>query len=179
MSNVLNNRYLADLQFTNMQVIGPIRWDAEEIKFAEKINSGYPPGTAQAIATSFGLPGDLFNEPLLGENYPAMDEGKVMTGSTDVGDMSRKTPLSMLMTACYTTASIGHSWGVVATAGSTIGFKGMMHAAKIMALTAMDLFTDPSHLQQARAEFSKELAAHPYVNPIPEHIQPPRFTPGK
>jgi aminobenzoyl-glutamate utilization protein B len=31
----------------------------------------------------------------------------------------------------------------------------MLVAAKSMALTAVDLFSDPSHLQQARAEFDK------------------------
>ena len=83
----------------------------------------------------------------------------------------------MLMTSCWTTASVGHSWGIVVTSGMSIGHKGMLHAAKIMALSAMDLLSDPQHLKLARAEFERELAAHPYVNPIPEHIQPPRYQP--
>ena len=90
-----------------------------------------------------------------------MTQGKILTGSTDVGDMSWKVPLSMLMTACWTTASVGHSWGVVATSGMSIGHKGMLHAAKIMALTAMDLYTDPQHIQRARAEFAREGGSAP------------------
>jgi aminobenzoyl-glutamate utilization protein B len=31
----------------------------------------------------------------------------------------------------------------------------MMVAAKAMTLTAMDLFTDPTHIQKARAEFDQ------------------------
>jgi len=31
--------------------------------------------------------------------------------------------------------------------------KGMMVAAKSMALTTLDLFTDPAHIQKAKAEF--------------------------
>ncbi len=92
-----------------------------------------------------------------------------------MGDLSWKTPVSMLTTACWTTASIGHSWGVVATSGMSIGHKGMMHAAKIMALSAMDLYTNPEHIKLARGEFEKARQAHPYVNPIPAHISPPRF----
>ena len=33
------------------------------------------------------------------------------------------------------------------------GVKGMMVAAKAMALTTLDLFTDPPHIQKAKAEF--------------------------
>jgi aminobenzoyl-glutamate utilization protein B len=175
LSSMLNNRYLADLQCANMEVVGPIYWTDEELRFANEISAGYPAGTAAANAAGFGVPPDLLEQPLLSENYPPMDEGRVMTGSTDVGDLSWKTPVSMLMTACWTLASVGHSWGIVATSGMSIGHKGMLHAAKIMALSAMDLLTDPRHIQKARAEFDKELKAHPYVNPIPVEVKPPRY----
>ena len=39
---------------------------------------------------------------------------------------------------------------------STIGVKGMMVAAKSMALTTVDLFTDPAHIQKAKAEFDQK-----------------------
>ena len=49
-----------------------------------------------------------------------------------------------------------HSWQATACAGGTIGMKGMMVAAKTMALTTVDLFTDPSHIQKAKAEFDQK-----------------------
>lgn len=176
LSSMLNNHYLADLQCANMEVVGPIHWTKQELDFARKINQGYPPGTDLANAAGYGIPAEFLQEPLLGSNFPSLDEGKIFTGSTDVGDLSWKTPVSMLTTACWTTASVGHSWGVVATSGMSIGHKGMLHAAKIMALSAMDLYTNPEHIKLAREEFEKVLEAHPYVNPIPAHINPPRFT---
>ncbi len=176
-SSMLNNRYLADLQYANLEVVGPIHWTEEELEFARQVNAGYPPGMDVANASMYGIPAELLQDPLLGGNFPALDEGKIYTGSTDVGDLSWKTPVSMLTTACWTTASVGHSWGIVATSGMSIGHKGMLHAAKVMALSAMDLYTNPEHIQRARDEFNKEVAAHPYVNPIPAHIHPPRFTP--
>ena len=39
---------------------------------------------------------------------------------------------------------------------STVGVKGMMVAAKTMALTTVDLFTDPAHIQRAKAEFDRK-----------------------
>jgi aminobenzoyl-glutamate utilization protein B len=178
LSSMLNNRYLADLQYANMQVVGPITWTDEELAFARAISQGYPAGTAAANAAGYGISPELLKEPLLGDNYPPLDEGKVFTGSTDVGDLSWKTPVSMLTTACWTLDSVGHSWGVVATSGMSIGHKGMLHAAKIMALSAVDLLSDPEHIRRARAEFHKELERHPYVNPIPADIKPPRYTPA-
>ena len=40
--------------------------------------------------------------------------------------------------------------------GSPLGHKGMMVAAKSMALTTVDLFTDPAHIQKAKAEFDQK-----------------------
>ncbi|MCE1252671.1 MAG: amidohydrolase [Anaerolineae bacterium] len=179
LSSMLNNHTLADLQYANMQEVGPIIWSDSELDFARQINQAYPPGTDAAIMADYGFTAEKLSAPLLGENYAPLDEGKIATGSTDVGDLSWKTPVSMLTTACWSLASVGHSWGVVATSGMSIGHKGMLHAAKVMALSAIDLYTQPETLRRARAEFEKQLKAHPYVNPIPAHIQPPRFEPGQ
>jgi len=177
LSNVLNNSYLADLQCDNMELIGPIDFTPEEMALAAEINAQYPPGTTAACAMSFNADPALFDAPLLAKNFPSMDKGKLVTGSTDVGDLSWKAPLSMITTACFTTASIAHSWGAVVSSNMSFGYKGMLHAAKTMALTAIDLLSDPKHLPAVRSEFEKELTLRPYVNPIPAHIQPPRFAP--
>ncbi|HSQ16799.1 MAG TPA: amidohydrolase, partial [Anaerolineales bacterium] len=81
MSNVLSNHVLADLQYENMQIIGPIHWTNEEMAFAQKINEGYPPGTAEANAAAFGMSAEMVKQAMMSENYPAYDEGKVLTGS--------------------------------------------------------------------------------------------------
>ena len=41
-------------------------------------------------------------------------------------------------------------------AGSTIGVKGMIVAAKSMAMTTVDLLTEPAHIQKAKAEFDQK-----------------------
>ena len=94
-----------------------------------------------------------------------------------MGDLSQITPLSMLNTACFTTGASGHSWGIVATGAMSIGHKGMMHAAKIMALAAIDCYSDPKHLEKARAEFDKATKDHPYRSPLPDYVKPPRYEP--
>ena len=67
----------------------------------------------------------------------------------------------------------GHSWGIVATGAMSIGHKGMLYAAKAMALAAADLCDDPAHLARARAEFQAATGGQPYRSPLPEGTQPP------
>ena len=156
-----------------MKVVGPIEFTEEEKAFARQINEAFPAETRADLFRSLKLPPELEGEPLFGDNYPAFDEGDIETGSTDVGDVSWITPLSMLSTTCFASGAPGHSWGVVATGRTSIAHKGMLHAAKIMALTAMDLYTDPEHLRKAREEFAAATRDHPYKNPLPAHAHLP------
>lgn len=180
-SSVLNNHYLADLQYEAMQMVGPIAFSEEEMAYAQQINDAYPPENARNAFKHLHVPAEmkdhvkaLEGQPLLGENFPAWDEDHIGTGSTDVGDVSWITPLSMLRTACFATGAAGHSWGIAATSGMSIGHKGMMHAAKIMAVAAVDLYADPAHLQAARQEFERETRDRPYQAPLPEGVEPPQ-----
>ena len=45
-----------------------------------------------------------------------------------------------------------HSWQAIAAGGTTIGNKGMMVAAKTLALTAIDLFMKPDIVEAGKAE---------------------------
>jgi aminobenzoyl-glutamate utilization protein B len=181
-SSVLNNHYLADLQYEAMQLVGPIQFTEQERAYAQTINDAFPPESARDPFKHLKVPKEweervevLKGQPLLGENFPAWDEDHVGTGSTDVGDVSWIAPLSMLRTACFATGAAGHSWGIVATSGMSIGHKGMMHAAKVMALAAIDLYADPQHLAKAREEFERATRDRAYQTPLPEHVQPPSF----
>jgi len=186
-SPVLSNHYLSDLQYQAMELIGSIQFSEEEIDFAQQINDAFPGNNADYINNliDFYSPGpelsavfDQYREkPLVGANFPAMDVGKVMTGSTDVGDLSWVAPVSMLETTCFPTGTPGHTWGEVASGGMSIGHKGMLHAAKIMAVAAMEVYTNPEHLVKIREEFERSTDGKPYVSPIPAHINPPRFKP--
>jgi aminobenzoyl-glutamate utilization protein B len=186
-SAVLNNHYLADLQYQAMEKIGPIKYTQEELDFAQKVNDAFP-GTnsdyvediIEHVKASPEIAAQLDEyrrQPLIHKNFPSLDENIVRTGSTDVGDLSQIVPVSMLRTTCWPTGIPGHSWGNVACSGMSIGHKGMMHAAKIMAIAAMELYSDPAHLVKIREEFKRSMGGTPYVPPIPGHVNPPRFEP--
>jgi len=184
-SNLMNNHTLADLQYQAMELIGPIAFTEEEYAYAQTINDSFPGTNADYIDTFIEtykpskeietLLEGYKEKALVDGNIPSFDEQFVMKGATDVGDLSQITPISMLSTTCFPTGSPGHSWANVATGGMSIGHKGMMHAAKIMAVAAVDLYTTPELLRKAREEFEKKAA--PYHCPIPTEIVPPRFEP--
>jgi aminobenzoyl-glutamate utilization protein B len=74
-------------------------------------------------------------------------------GSTDVGDVSYVVPTVGLGTATWVTGTGAHSWQAVACGGTDIGIKGMIVAAKTMAFTAIDFFTNPELIKKAKEEF--------------------------
>ena len=61
--------------------------------------------------------------------------------------------MAAMRAATWVPGTPAHSWQAVAAGGTPIGYKGMMVAAKTLALTAIDLFTSPALLEQARTEF--------------------------
>jgi aminobenzoyl-glutamate utilization protein B len=74
-------------------------------------------------------------------------------------------PVSMLGTTCFPTGYSGHSWGNV-TVGISIGHKGRMQAAKIMAVTAVGPYSNPDHLVEIRQEFEKATKNKKYTPPM-------------
>ncbi len=170
--NMINSDYLGDLALAAMRGLGPIAFTPEEQAFAATIAEGFPEGTRERGLEILDLPLTLLEQPLNGAVHPPNDAGKVMPGSTDVGDVSWVTPTTTISTATWALGIPAHSWGTTATGAMSIGHKGMLYAAKVMALTAADLYTEPSHLAAARAEFERTLGNQRYKTPLPEGLAP-------
>jgi aminobenzoyl-glutamate utilization protein B len=96
------------------------------------------------------------------------------SGSTDVGDISWHVPTSGLTTACFAAGSPGHSWQNVAAIGSPIGHKGMMVAAKVLALSAVELLQDPQAIQAAKADFQERMKGRKYTIVVPKDQKAPK-----
>jgi aminobenzoyl-glutamate utilization protein B len=137
--NVLPNSHLVSVMQKNLLRVGGFEYTPEERAFAERIRKT--------------LDGDL--PPVDSTNSVLTPEGGIGTASTDLGDISWRVPTVQLTAATWVPGTPAHSWQAVAAGGTSIGVKGMLVAAKSMALTAIDLFSDPAHVQQARAEFDK------------------------
>jgi aminobenzoyl-glutamate utilization protein B len=119
----------------------------------------------------------MIDHGLTGEVWPARDADEVGAGSTDVSDVSWIAPTGQITAATWALGVPGHSWAITATGGMSIGHKGMIHAAKALAIAAADFIQDPDLIAAARAEFAASTAGRPYQCPVPAHIPPPP-TPG-
>lgn len=182
------NRYLADLMYTIMQGLDPIDFTQEEMAFAQKINDAFHKSNREYVEDKIEnvkmsrKDADMLRQDadkaLLAKNYPPMDGNIIFKGATDVGDLSQVAPTSALWTACFPTCTPGHSWANVATSGMSIGHKGMLHGARILALTAAEMLTNQEHFEKAREEFSETMAGRKYQPLIPESLKPPRKKQG-
>ena len=97
----------------------------------------------------------------------------VQPGSTDVGDVSWVVPTGQIVTACMALGTPGHSWQIVAQGRTGIGHKGMLYAAKVMALGAVEFMHDPELILKTRNEFKRRREASNYISPIPDGLKPP------
>ena len=148
--DLLPNKTLAEIMNQNLRKTGGVQYTEEEKSFAQKIQSSF---TYKVPAISYADSIKAFSGiivPLAGG------------GSTDVGDVSYVVPTVGLSTATWVPGTPAHSWQAVASGGTDIGVKGMMVAAKTIALTAIDLYMNPAIIQKAKAEFKIQLGDYKY-----------------
>ena len=159
---VLVNQTGTRLLHRNLLALGSQGYTAEEQAYAKAIQ--------QAVGIEpRGMVGEV--QPLK-DPPPAQPQG----GSTDVGDVSWLVPTINLTVATGVWNSPWHAWPVVATGGMSIGHKGMVYAAKALAMTAVDLMTDPKERDAIRAEFTKQTEGFvykPWIPPGPPPVPSP------
>ena len=137
---LLHNEILQKIVHKNLEAVGGYSYTPAEKVFATKISE------------SLGLVLDTkFTEGV----EPYSDKGKA-GGSTDVGDVSFAVPTVGLRVATWVPGTPAHSWQAVAAGGTDIGNKGMMVAAKTLALTGMQLLDNPKIIKAAKEEFIKK-----------------------
>lgn len=152
-----SNDTLAKMIYENMKKIGAPDWSRAEQKYAKEIQKGM--GKEQT-----GLPVEpKFTPP------PAVFTGG---GSTDVGEISLVAPVATLKTPCWPIKVPAHSWGTVAVGSTSIGHKGMLTGAEILASTAVDLIAQPEQLEKVKAEFKELSEKIPYKSYVPDDVGP-------
>ncbi len=173
-ANVVPNQPLAEALYRNMQRVGPPDFDKTDIAWAKEIASHYPPGQREAMLRRAAEMGLDLGEAYLHQDIAPLDTDKTaMPGSTDVGDVSWVTPTAQFSTACYALGSSGHSWQITAASGMSIGHKGMLAAAKILALTALDVLEDGDLRREAKAALIRERRGEEFESPIPPEVTEP------
>lgn len=153
---LLPNQTLSRAVKGHLTAFNDLRYDAGETAFAVRLRE------------TFDAP------PPLDEVRQVFDDsGRTGMGSTDVGDVSWVVPTTGFGTATWVPGTPGHSWQAVACGGTSIGRKGMQLAAKVLAATAWDLFTDPKLVEAAKAEFAQRKGNRGYKPILDPGQKPP------
>ena len=142
-------------------------YDSNEMT-AERIKKiiGFYGKPAEAVVLQH-LDDAVYDFPL-----PADPNPQVNPASTDVGDVSWIVPTAQMSGATWAAWTSGHSWKAVSQGKSGLAHKGMLHAGKVIALTAVNLFEDPEIVEKARAEWKERVGETGYASPIPEDAEP-------
>ena len=170
--NFLPNKTLTARVLDILNELGPLEFTDEEIAFAQTISRAFPLELRNQLTKAESVPIARVDEGLVTDIQPFIGEGEVMPGSTDVSDVSWVAPTAQLLTTCFALGTPGHSWAITATSGMSIGHKGMLHAAKAMAIAAADAIAEPELLASIKQEFAASTADRPFTSPIPPDVKP-------
>ncbi|MBE9489795.1 MAG: amidohydrolase [Bacteroidetes bacterium] len=135
---LLPNLTLQEIMYKNLLFIGGYKYDEQEKIFATKISKSLGMKTLNTSYT---------------EGIAPYKVNTRAYASTDVGDVSFTVPTVGMSAATWVPGTPGHSWQAVASGGTSIGTKGMMIAAKTLTITAIELFSNTTIIDKAKAEF--------------------------
>lgn len=175
-SNLISNKILADHMNTYLEKLGPITYTEQEYTYAQNFQqalSDQDKKQLPAIARDYFGPNatEAMKKPIF-EPIAYQNLYSDLKYSTDVGDVSWIVPTVHLNIPTFAAGTALHSWQAVAQGKSAIAHKGMLYAAKIMALTAIDFLRTPKLVEDSRKELVETLAGETYPNPLPEDLIP-------
>jgi len=154
----LLNRPLQEAMQRNLEIVGAPEFSEEYRTFARELQSSL--GIEEK-----GL--DTEVKPLADEPEP------VSGGSTDVAEVSYIAPTVSVRITSAAADIPWHSWATAASHGTEGAVQAARTAAKVLALTGVEILTDPELRQRARAFFEEKTGGQPYESPIPADQPPP------
>ncbi len=171
--NKIPSKTLSEVVTANMRRVGAPEYTPEELAFAAEIAKTYTKESKLDTLKKAKLPDyeKYADVDLPTDILDPWDEGEVSPGSTDVSHVSWKTPTMEFGTTCNVLGAPGHSWQFTAAAGSSIGHRSLIFAAKTMAGAALDLIADPALLQRAKEEHRRRMGKNTYLPDT--HRKPP------
>ena len=170
-SEFLRNETIDALMMNNLERLGPPPFDSSDRAFAAQMTENISASDLSACIDAYRGPADargLADTPL-----PLAGEPGSLTVSSDVGDVSWIVPTTQYLGACYAVGTNMQTWQLVSQGKLPAAHKGMLHAAKVLAATAVDLLTEPSLIRAAQAEHARRTGGCAYVCPIPDSVIAP------
>ena len=139
--SLLPNNVVQKLMHKHLATFGGISYSDKELEYAEKIYKTFLKPTLEIGS----------------QEYVTEFSNSHSYGSTDVGDVSWVVPTAGLRTATWVPGTAAHSWQAVSSGGTSIGLKGAELAAKTIGATAIELFSNPIIINEAKKELDNRV----------------------
>jgi aminobenzoyl-glutamate utilization protein B len=170
-SNLVGNVPLEKEMQDTLERLGAPPFDEEDRAIAAMFQGTF---LEEDILTTYGRAG---REPEPGKVLcdsitPAGAPSSGGNGSTDVGDVSWVVPTVQLRGATSAIGTPLHSWQMTGQGKTDYAKKGMVHAAKAMASTALAALTDATLREAAAGDLADRTERTPYVSPLPPGAEP-------
>lgn len=173
------NLALAAVADECLQEIGAPKWSSEDYQLAKQFLSTYNEQTQKAVREKItalygaGRLEAILEHPLDSEVHP-FDPSKLQqdTSSTDVGDVGYAVPTLILSVATSCVGNVGHTWQMTAQSCSSIAHKGLLTAAKAVALATVRTMDRPDVIAAAKDEVRRQNGGK-YTCPLPDYVTPP------
>lgn len=178
----LPNNALAAVADECLKEVGAPKWDDADYAMAKEFLNTYNDITMENIKAyiieTYGEDRleEILEKPLDSEIHPFnKDKIQLQAGSTDVGDVGYAAPTLNINVATACIGNVGHSWQMVAQSCSPIAHKGLLTAAKVMALSCIRTMDRPDVIEAAKKEVTKRNGGR-YTCPLPDSVLPPLDT---
>ena len=178
----LPNNALAAVADECLREVGAPKWDESDYALAKQFLNTYNDVTMETIKNQIiEIYGEdrleeILERPLDSEVHPFNpDKIKLTAGSTDVGDVGYAAPTLNINVATACVGNVGHSWQMTAQSCSPIAHKGLLTAAKVMALSCVRTMDRPDVIEAAKKEVTKRNGGK-YTCPLPDEVLPPLET---
>jgi len=179
-SEYRGNKEIEKVLYKNMLKLGNIEYTPEELEYAKKFKATL---NNEEITADFGwmeeASGDswkevkemMLNEPIFKGTIPySVEYKRLLSGSTDVGDVSKNIPTGQVGIACCSVGTPSHSWQLVAQGKSSMAMKGMKYAGEVLGRTAIDIFKDKNLFETIMKNFDE--TKEEYKSPIRYNKEP-------
>ena len=152
----LGNKAIAEAVQKNIDVVGMPNWTEDENKFARELQKSMN-------QKEVGLPTKVL--PLAA--------GRQNSSSNDIGDITWVVPTGTIRFPSVVPGIQAHHWSAGITPTMSIGHKGAVAGAKVIAASVLDLLTSPELRTAATKQFEQDTKDSKYFSLLPEGAKPP------
>jgi len=152
----LGNKAIAEAVQKNIETVGMPNWTEDENKFAKELQKSM--GRKEIGLPTKALP---------------LAPGRQNSSSNDIGDITWVVPTGSVRFPSVVPGIQAHHWSAGITPAMSIGHKGAIAGAKVIAASVLDLLTSADLRAAAKKQFEQDTKETKYFSLLPEGAKPP------